>query len=68
MKASTYCGLVIVDIAVVQCDCAAVDVDATSALPNNRRKDRELQISTAPRKQTKNKRAAGLKPVFAVGT
>ena len=36
MKASTYCGLVIVDIAAVERDCAAVDVDATSPLPNNK--------------------------------
>ena len=35
-KASTHIGSVGVDIAVVQRDCAAVDVDATSPLPNNK--------------------------------
>jgi hypothetical protein len=42
-KASTYSvrhhettGLVVVDIAAVERDCAAVDEDATSALPNNK--------------------------------
>ena len=34
MKASAYCGLVVVDIAASERDYAAVDVDATSALPN----------------------------------
>ena len=33
MKASTYCGLVVVDIAAVDCDCATVDEDTTSGLP-----------------------------------
>ena len=36
MKASTHDGSVGVDIAVVECDCATVDADATSVLPNNR--------------------------------
>ena len=35
-KASTHAGSVGVDIAVVQRDCAAVDADATSVLPNNK--------------------------------
>ena len=34
-KASTHAGSVGVDIAVVERDCTAVDVDATSVLPNN---------------------------------
>ena len=34
MTASAYVGLVVVDVAVVQCDCAAADVDATSILPH----------------------------------
>ena len=33
-KASTHAGSVRVDIAVVERDCATVDVDATSGLPN----------------------------------
>ena len=33
MKTSTYLGLVVVDIAAVDCDCAIVDVDATPGLP-----------------------------------
>ena len=34
MKASTHYGLVVVDIAAVDCDCgSAADEDATSALP-----------------------------------
>ena len=36
MMASTYDDLVVVDIAAVERDCAAVDVDATSPLPNNK--------------------------------
>ena len=36
MKASAHRGLVVVDIAAVERDCAAVDVDATSPLPNNK--------------------------------
>ena len=36
MKASAYCGLVVVDIAAVERDCATGDVDATSRLPNNK--------------------------------
>ena len=35
MKASAYCSLVVVDIAIVQCDSGAPDEDATSVLPNN---------------------------------
>ena len=36
-KASTHAGSVGVDIAVVERDCASVDVDATtSILPNNK--------------------------------
>ena len=35
-KASTYGSSVRVDIAVVEHGCAAVDVDATSVLPNNK--------------------------------
>jgi hypothetical protein len=35
-KASTHAGGIGVDIAVVERDCAAVDVDATSVLPNNK--------------------------------
>ena len=34
MKASTHASGVGVDIAAAERDCAAVDVDATSALPN----------------------------------
>ena len=34
-KASTHAGSVGVDIAVVEGDCATVDADATSVLPNN---------------------------------
>ena len=33
MKASAYYGLVVVDIAAVERDCARADVDATSILP-----------------------------------
>ena len=36
MMASAYAGLVVVDIATVERDCASVDVDATSGLPNNK--------------------------------
>jgi hypothetical protein len=36
MKASAHRGLVVVDIAAVERDCAAVDEDATSKLPNNK--------------------------------
>ena len=36
-KASTHRSGVGVDIAAVERDCATVDVDATSALPNNKR-------------------------------
>ena len=36
MMASAYVGLVVVDIATVERDCASVDVDATSGLPNNK--------------------------------
>ena len=36
MKASAHRGLVVVDIAAVERDCAAVDVDTTSILPNNK--------------------------------
>ena len=36
MKASAHRGLVVVDIAAVERDCAAVDEDATSQLPNNK--------------------------------
>ena len=36
MKASAHRGLVVVDIAAVERDCAAADVDATSILPNNK--------------------------------
>ena len=36
MKASTHRSRVGVDIAVVERDCATVDADATSILPNNR--------------------------------
>ena len=35
MKVSAYCGLVVVDVAIVERDCATSDEDATSALPNN---------------------------------
>ena len=36
MKASAHVGLVVVDIAIVQRDCATVDEDSTSSiLPNN---------------------------------
>ena len=35
-KASTHAGSVGVDLAVVERDCATVDVDATSMLPNNK--------------------------------
>ena len=35
-KASTNVGSVGVDIAVVERDCAAADVDTTSVLPNNK--------------------------------
>ena len=35
-KASTHIGSVGVDIAVVERDCATVDADATSVLPNNK--------------------------------
>ena len=34
MKASTYACLVVVDIAVVERDCAAANADAASTLPN----------------------------------
>ena len=34
MKASTHDSGVGVDVAAIECDCATVDVDATSALPN----------------------------------
>ena len=34
MKASTHASGVGVDVAAVECDCAAPYVDATSALPN----------------------------------
>ena len=34
MKASAYVSLVVMDVATVERDCAAVDEDATSALPN----------------------------------
>ena len=34
-KASTHAGSVGVDIAAAERDCAAVDVDAPSTLPNN---------------------------------
>ena len=33
MKTSTYFGLVVVDIAAVDCNCAAADVNASSGLP-----------------------------------
>ena len=36
MKASAYPGLVVADIAIVQCGCATVDLDTTSILPNNK--------------------------------
>ena len=36
MKVSAYIGLVVVDVAVVERDCAAVDVGTTSVLPNNK--------------------------------
>ena len=35
MTASAYRGLVAVDVAVVERDCAAFDGDAASVLPNN---------------------------------
>ena len=35
MKASTYSGLVVVDIAAVDCDCATVDQDSTYILPKH---------------------------------
>ena len=33
MKASAYSGLVVIDIATVERDCATIDVEATSFLP-----------------------------------
>ena len=33
MKASSYCGLVVVDVAIVQCDGATIDPHSTSILP-----------------------------------
>ena len=36
MKASAHRGLVVVDIAAVERDCATIDDDATSILPNNK--------------------------------
>ena len=36
IKVSAYRGLVVVDIAAFECDCATFDVDATCPLPNNR--------------------------------
>ena len=36
MKKSAYLGCVVMDVAVVQCDCTTDNVDATSPLPNNK--------------------------------
>ena len=33
MKASAYCGLVVMDVATVERDCATLDAEATSVLP-----------------------------------
>ena len=33
MKASAYCGLVVMDVATVERDCATIDAETTSALP-----------------------------------
>ena len=42
MKASAHNGLVVVDIAIVQCDClSTVDEDATSSLPNNKARQKK---------------------------
>ena len=47
MKASAYIGgLVVVDGATVQCDCARADVDATSRLPEGGKHGTSAKAST----------------------
>ena len=46
MKASTYNGLVIVDIAASERDCAAANGDATSDLPNSKQQSTSVKAST----------------------
>ena len=36
MKASAYSGLVVVDVAIVERDCAILNAEATSILPNKK--------------------------------